>query len=194
MPPKIECLDPRGAFKAPTFSGKRDDFEAWVFQMESYAGLLGWERYLNAVSTMQGELDEDLIEDEQKEVMNASMDVKRKANESITTWLCRVQQAWMIAENNQICTNPDSTKIWLLEQGARLSPSQAQQFNTLMTDHENDLRRAEKAYLVVDRVAERDGKTSQTFIMEDSTSNVNDEAEDVTNVFICLSDFGLAPF
>ena len=65
-------------------------------------------------------------EDEKKDVMNASMDTKRKANESITTWLCRVQQAWMIAENNQICTNPDPTKIWLLEQGARLSPSQAQ--------------------------------------------------------------------
>ena len=63
-----------------------------------------------------------------------------------------------------------------------------------MVGHENDLRRAEKAYLVVDRVAEPDGKKSQTFIMEDSTSNVNDEAEDVTNAFICLSDFGLAPF
>ena len=50
-------------------------------------------------------------EDEMKDVMNASMDTKRKVNESITTWLCRVQQAWMIAEINQICTNPDATKI-----------------------------------------------------------------------------------
>ena len=99
-------------------------------------------------------------EDEKKDVMNASMDTKRKANESITTWLCRVQQAWMIAEINQVCTNPDATKIWLLEQGARLSPTQAQQFNTLMMNHENDLRYAEKTYLVVDRVAEPDGKKS----------------------------------
>ena len=33
------------------------------------------------------------LEDEMKDVMNASTDTKRKANESITTWLCRVQQA-----------------------------------------------------------------------------------------------------
>ena len=100
----------------------------------------------------------------------------------------------MIAEINQICTNLDATKIWLLEQGARLSPTQAQQFNTLMMGHENDLRYAEKAYLVVDRVAEPDSKQNQTFILEDGTSNVNDEAEDVTNAFICLADFGLASF
>ena len=104
-----------------------------------------------------------------KDVMNACMDTKRKVNESITTWFCRVHQAWMIAEINQICTNPDPTKIWLLEQGARLSPTQAQQFNTLMMGHESDLKYAEKTYLVVDRVAEPDGKKSQTFIMEDST-------------------------
>ena len=30
--------------------------------------------------------------------------------------------------------------------------------------------------------------------MEDSTPNVNDEVEDVTNAVICLTDFGLAPF
>ena len=128
-----------------------------------------------------------------KDVMNASMDTKRKVNESLTTWLCRVQQAWMIGEINQICTNPDATKIWLLEQGARLSPTQAQQFNTLMMGHEHDLRYAEKTYLVVDRVAEPDGKKSQTFIMEDSTPNVNDEDEDVAAALVCLSDFGLAP-
>ncbi len=65
MPPSV---DPKGAFKAPTFSGKRDDFGAWVFQMESYAGLLGWEKYFTTISTLQAELDEDLIEEEQKEV------------------------------------------------------------------------------------------------------------------------------
>ena len=79
-------------------------------------------------------------EDEFKDVMNASMDTRRKPNESITTWLCRAKQAWMVAESNQICTNPDITKIWLLEQGARLSTTQAQQFHTLMMGHEADLR------------------------------------------------------
>ena len=63
-----------------------------------------------------------------------------------------------------------------------------------MMNHENDLRYAEKAYLVVDRVAELDGKKSQTFVMEDGTSNVSDEAEDVTNAIICLANFGLASF
>ena len=61
----------------------------------------------------------------------------------------------MIAEGNQICTNPDVTKLWFLEQGARLSQIQAQQFNNLMMNHENDLRYAEKVYLVVVRVVEK---------------------------------------
>ena len=37
-------------------------------------------------------------EDELKDVMNASMETRRKANESITMWLCRAKQAWMVAE------------------------------------------------------------------------------------------------
>ena len=32
-------------------------------------------------------------EDELKDVMNASMDTKRKLSDSLTTWLCRVQEA-----------------------------------------------------------------------------------------------------
>ena len=100
-------------------------------------------------------------EDELKDVMNASMETRRKANESITMWLCRVKQAWMVAESSQICFNPDITKIWLLEQGARLSTTQAQQFHTLMMGNEADLRHAEKSYLVVDRVAEPDGKKTK---------------------------------
>ena len=73
-----------------------------------------------------------------RELMDASMDTKRKAHETIPAWLSRVTQAWLVAGNHQICTNPDTTKLWLLEQGARLSPSQALQFSAIMLDHEND--------------------------------------------------------
>ena len=133
-------------------------------------------------------------EDERKDLMNAAMDTKRKVQETIPAWLSRVRQAWLVAENHQICTHPDTTKIWLLEQGARLSPAQALQFSGMMLDHETDLARAEKAYVAVDRVVEPDGKKNQTFIMEGITPTENDEVEDATNVLICLSDFGLAAF
>ena len=77
-------------------------------------------------------------EDERKDLMNAAMDTKRKVQETITAWLSRVRQAWLVAENHQICTHPDTTKIWLLEQGARLSPAQALQFSGMMLDHETE--------------------------------------------------------
>ncbi len=36
-------LDHRGVAKVPFFSGRRQDFEEWIFPFESYAGLLGWD-------------------------------------------------------------------------------------------------------------------------------------------------------
>ena len=92
-------------------------------------------------------------EDEFKDIMNASMETKRRTNESIAMWLYSVKQAWVVVENSQVCLNPDVTKIWLLEQGARLSTTQAQQFHTLMMGKETNLRHAENSYFVVDRVA-----------------------------------------
>jgi hypothetical protein len=53
-----QVLDPRGAFKAPTFSGKRDEFESWAFQFESYVGLLGWSDWLVQVRELITEVDE----------------------------------------------------------------------------------------------------------------------------------------
>ncbi|CAK0875518.1 unnamed protein product, partial [Prorocentrum cordatum] len=38
----VQLLDSRGIGKVPTFSGKREDFEDWIFPFESYCGLLGW--------------------------------------------------------------------------------------------------------------------------------------------------------
>ncbi len=38
-----QLIDHRGVSKVPTFSGRRADFEEWIFPFESYAGLLGWE-------------------------------------------------------------------------------------------------------------------------------------------------------
>ncbi|CAK0813201.1 unnamed protein product [Prorocentrum cordatum] len=38
----VQLLDSRGVGKVPAFSGKREDFEDWVFPFESFCGLLGW--------------------------------------------------------------------------------------------------------------------------------------------------------
>ncbi|CAK0811260.1 unnamed protein product, partial [Prorocentrum cordatum] len=38
----VQLLDSRGVGKVPTFSGKREDFEDWIFPFESFCGLLGW--------------------------------------------------------------------------------------------------------------------------------------------------------
>ncbi|CAK0815286.1 unnamed protein product, partial [Prorocentrum cordatum] len=38
----VQLLDSRGIGKVPTFSGKREHFEDWIFPFESYCGLLGW--------------------------------------------------------------------------------------------------------------------------------------------------------
>ncbi|CAK0827956.1 unnamed protein product [Prorocentrum cordatum] len=38
----VQMLDSRGVGKVPTFSGKREDFEDWIFPFESFCGLLGW--------------------------------------------------------------------------------------------------------------------------------------------------------
>ena len=53
-----QVLDPRGAFKAPAFNGKRDEFESWAFQFESYVGLLGWTDFLAQVRELTTEVDE----------------------------------------------------------------------------------------------------------------------------------------
>ena len=56
-------LDPRGAFKAPHLSGKREDFETWAFQFESNAGLLGWTSFLESVKELASEIDETHMAD-----------------------------------------------------------------------------------------------------------------------------------
>ena len=45
-----QLLDQRGISKPPMFSGKRVDFEDWVFPFESYTAMLGWDIYLVAVA------------------------------------------------------------------------------------------------------------------------------------------------
>ena len=68
---RTELLDTRGAFKAPSFSGKREEFENWIFRFESYTGMLGWERPIAIVATLTTVLDEDLIDEDQKIVSKA---------------------------------------------------------------------------------------------------------------------------
>jgi hypothetical protein len=42
-----QLIDHRGVSKVPTFSGRRADFEEWIFPFESYTGLLGWETLMD---------------------------------------------------------------------------------------------------------------------------------------------------
>jgi hypothetical protein len=52
-----QLIDQRGIAKVPTFSGRRDQFEEWIFPFESYCGLLGWETYLDSAKAMTTEIE-----------------------------------------------------------------------------------------------------------------------------------------
>ena len=41
-----ELVDHRGVGKVDKFSGKREDFEGWIFPFESYCALLGWSQWM----------------------------------------------------------------------------------------------------------------------------------------------------
>ena len=68
---RSDVLDARGQFKAPHFSGRREDFENWIFRFESYAGLLGWDKAILVLSTRKDEIDEDLLDEENNVVSRA---------------------------------------------------------------------------------------------------------------------------
>ena len=55
-------------------------------------------------------------EDEFKDIMSQSMETTRRRNKTIQMWFSRVEQAWLVAEINRVCHNPDITKIYVLEQ------------------------------------------------------------------------------
>ena len=46
--PPPQLLDQRGIRKCKGFSGKREDFEKWIFPFESYCSLRGWEFWMIA--------------------------------------------------------------------------------------------------------------------------------------------------
>ena len=50
-------LDQRGLAKVGSFSGKREDFESWIFQFESYLGLLGRDARVEAARVHIGQID-----------------------------------------------------------------------------------------------------------------------------------------
>ena len=54
-----QLLDSRGVGKAPTFTGKRADFEDWIFPFESYCGLLGWTQGLEKARDSENPLTAD---------------------------------------------------------------------------------------------------------------------------------------
>ncbi len=59
---RTDLLDTRGQFKAPHFNGKREEFENWIFRLESYyTGMLGWEHAVTVVATNVDAVDEGLF-------------------------------------------------------------------------------------------------------------------------------------
>ena len=53
------------------FSGRREDFENWIFRFESYTGMLGWDKAITLLSTRKDEIDEDLLDDDNQLVSRA---------------------------------------------------------------------------------------------------------------------------
>lgn len=51
-----QLLDSRGVGKVPTFGGRREDFEEWIFPFESDCGLLGWSALIEAERDHEGRI------------------------------------------------------------------------------------------------------------------------------------------
>ncbi len=62
-----QLTEHRGVSKVPTFSGRRADFEEWIFPFESYTGLLGWETLMERARHERDEI----------EILNLSDDAER---------------------------------------------------------------------------------------------------------------------
>lgn len=67
-PPPPQLLDQRGIGKCKGFSGKREDFEKFIFPFESYCALLGWESLMIAARDETTEIDNDLLNDDAKAI------------------------------------------------------------------------------------------------------------------------------
>ena len=67
-PPPPQLLDQRGISKCKGFSGKREDFEKFIFPFESYCALLGWESLMIAARDETTEIDNDMLNDDAKAI------------------------------------------------------------------------------------------------------------------------------
>ena len=67
-PPPPQLLDQRGIGKCKGFSGKRENFEKFIFPFESYCALLGWESLMIAARDETTEIDNDLLNDDAKAI------------------------------------------------------------------------------------------------------------------------------
>ncbi len=63
-----QLIDHRGVSKVPTFSGRRADFEEWIFPFESYTGLLGWESLMERAKNQVEEIEILNLSDEAERV------------------------------------------------------------------------------------------------------------------------------
>ena len=78
--------------------------------------------------------------DEIKEIMTKANGIERKNCESISMYLSRCLQNWMVAERSGGCTVPDVMKLHLLKKGPHLTDTQVDQYHTMTIDKPWDLQ------------------------------------------------------
>ena len=54
-------------------------------------------------------------------MMTKATDVNKPKGETLSMYLSRCQQDWLIAEDSGVCIHPDNMKVHLLKRRARLS-------------------------------------------------------------------------
>ena len=129
--------------------------------------------------------------DEVKDIMTKANDIERKKGETLSMYLSRCLQNWLVAERSGVCVLLDVMKLHLLKKGAHLSDSQVDKYNIMTIDKPWDLEWAIRVFHAIDLSASEQtcGRRTQVYMVDDDTSCYQrDEPEDVANVFVSADD------
>ena len=130
--------------------------------------------------------------DEVKDIMTKANDIERKKCETLSMYLSRCLQNWLVAERSGVCVLLHVMKLHLLKKGAHLSDSQVDKYNIMAIDKPWDLEWAIRVFHAIDLSASEQtgGRRTQVYMVDDDTSCYQrDEPEDVANVLMSLADF-----
>ena len=129
--------------------------------------------------------------DEVKDIMTKANDIERKKGETLSMYLSRCLQNWLVAERSGVCVLLHVMKLHLLKKGAHLSDSQVDKYNIMTIDKPWDLEWAIRVFHAIDLSASEQtcGRRTQVYMVDDDTSCYQrDEPEDVANVFVSADD------